>query len=368
MNAASTRRPVSGRSIHTRWPASPALDRDRLDRAKALVPLSVAAAALGLALRPNGVQRSPLRPDRSPSFSVSQDRLWHDFADGSGGDVYDLVRAALLCSPGEAIKRVLAIAGLDHGAPLPPARHAPRPPAPTPAPKRDALRGLDLQRPTLREVSTVADLRSLPVWAGLEIAHERGMFFCADVRHRGETRRAWILTDDARKTAQARRLDGEQWPGPEGRTFKSLSLRSDDENPIGLADVVNADRPAVLVAEGEGDALAAFTVAWLVGAADRVGVLCLPGASRGLPDVVTEKLQGRRVRVIRQADKAGHKAAAAWLESLTAAGISADCIDFDGLTRADGTPAKDLADLIRRPAAIEQLEPLAAALLDGLLK
>lgn len=346
----------------------PALDRDRLDRAKELVPLTAAAAALGLALRPNGVQRSPLRPDRSPSFSVTHDRLWHDFADGSGGDVFDFVSTALACPPREAIRRVLALAGLDHGAPLPPLRHAPRPPAPPPAPKRDALRGLDLQCPTLREVSEVADLRGLPVWAGLELAHGRGMFFCADVRHRGETRRAWILTDDARKTAQARRLDGEEWPGPEGRTFKSLSLRSDDESPIGLDDVVNANRLAVLVAEGEGDALAAFTVAWLAGAADRVGVLCLPGAGRGLPSVVTEELQGRRVRVIRQADKAGHKAAAAWLESLTAAGISADCVNLDGLTRADGTPAKDLADLIRRPAELEHLEPLAAALLDGLLK
>ncbi|MCU0791934.1 MAG: hypothetical protein MUE42_03590 [Opitutaceae bacterium] len=347
--------------------------RALLDEAKRRVPLTVAASALGLELRPNGLQRSPLRPDGKPSFSVTQDRLWHDFADGTGGDVVAFVGAAAGCNDGEAIKRLLALAGLDSGRDLAPLRLAPRPPTPPPPPKRDELTGLPLRTPTVGDLAHVAHQRGFAVFAGLELAHRRGMFWTASVPHRGDVVESWILTDAARKTGMARRMDGEPWQFRNG-TAKSNALRSDDNHPPGLADVVEADRRAVLVAEGEPDALAALTCAWACGIADRVGVVCLPGASRGLSGPVIEGLAGRRVRILRQSDKPdangkrpSHRAAAAWIASLTAAGISADVASLDGLTRRDGAPAKDVADLLR-DAALEQLETLSAALLRGLCR
>ena len=186
------------------------------------------------------------------------------------------------------------------------------------------------------------------------------------MKHRGETHRAWIFTDADRKSAQARRLDGEPWAG-ETHTFKSKTLRTDPDAPPGLADVVAHNRPAVLICEGEADTLSALLLAWAGGIVGKVGVICLTGASKPLPPAVLEKLRGRRCRVIRQTDPAGHKAALAWAESIHAAGIVVDLANLDGRTRADGQPAKDLADLCRRPVSFENLEQLAADVFGNLL-
>ncbi len=351
------------RTTRPRWPARAPLDRSALDEAKRRVPISAAWRALGLPGEPRRVCCSPFREDRHPSFSITDDTLWHDHADGTGGDVVSFVKRAAACTDAEAIRRVLDLAGGN----VSPVALAPRQgstkPSRTPF---DGLAGLDLQPPTLAEIVALADLRAWPVFAGLEIASRRGLLRVADVPHRGEVFAAWILSDGGRKSAQARRLDGQPWQG-DGFTFKSKSLRTDADNPPGLADVVANDRPTVLLCEGEPDALAALAFAWLADVSDRIGVIALTGASKGLPPAVLDKLKGRRVRILRQTDPAGHRCALVWLESLQAAGIACDLANLDGLNRADGTPAKDAADLLRRPADLEDLEPLAVALLADLI-
>jgi hypothetical protein len=346
--------------------------RAALDSAKARVGISTAWRAYGLPGEPGRVCCSPFRDDRHPSFSISaDDRLWHDFATGDGGDVVDFIRIATGCTDREAIRRVLELAG---GTLTSPVTLAPRAvAADKPRPAFDGLANLDVQPPTLREVIALAELRAWPLFAGLELAAHRGLLRMADVPHREETDRAWILTDADRKSAQARRLDGEPFARADGSTFKSKTLRADAEHPPGLADVLNANRPVVLIAEGEPDALAALTFAWLADCAARVGVLCLTGASKSIPPAVLKKLRGRRCRVLRQSDKPGkngvkpsHRAALAWAETLAAAGVAVDMADLDALACANGQPAKDTADLLCRPAELETLEPIAAALLDGL--
>ena len=332
-------------------------NRDQLDAAKARVSIADAWRALVLPGEPLRTCCSPFREDRNPSFSIFADgRGWKDFATGEGGDVVSFVKRATACTDAEAIRRVLELAGgITSPVALAP-RHGPTKPVPAPY---DGLAGLDLQPPTLHEVMALAELRDWPTFAGLELAAHRGLLRFADVRHRGDTHRAWIFTDADRKSAQARRLDGEPWAG-ETHTFKSKTLRTDPDAPPGLADVVAHNRPAVLICEGEADTLSALLLAWAGGIVGKVGVICLTGASKPLPLAVLEKLRGRRCRVIRQTDPAGHKAALAWAESLHAAGIVVDLANLDGRTRADGQPAKDLADLCRRPADLENLEQLAA--------
>lgn len=343
------------------------LNRDRLDEAKRRVPLSVAARNLGLSdlLRPNGVQRSPLREDRNASFSVTADTLWHDFATGDGGDVVDFIALATSCDRGSAIRRLLAMAGLADGSPLPPVRLAPPPPVRR-EPIRDRLRGLDLREPTVGELGEIGNQRRWSVFAGLEIASRRGLLRIANVPHGSSLVPSWILTDNARKTAWARRLNGKPWQFTHGES-KANSLRSDPDHPPGLADVISSDRHTVVIAEGEPDALAALTLAWGAGVADRIGVICLTGAARPLPPGVCASLVGRRVRILRQFDPPGpngkrtsHAAAAAWTRSLTEAAVAADCLSLDGL------PVKDLADLIR-DVEPDELQPIAAAVLRGLL-
>jgi hypothetical protein len=334
-------------------------NREQLDAAKARLSIADAWRALGLPGEPRRSCRSPFREDRNPSFSIFADgRGWKDFATGEGGDVVSFVTCATACTDAEAIRRVIELAGgISAPFTLAPRKSASKPPAKA----FDGLAGVELRKPTLAEVAHVAELRAWPMFAGLEIAVARGLLLCANVPHRGEVFPAWIVTDSARKSAQARRLDGQPWQG-EAHTFKSKSLRADAEHPPGLADIVENNRAGVLLCEGEPDALAALLWAWLAGASERVGALALPGASRPLPASVTEKLRGRRVRIVRQNDEAARNAALAWLESLSAAGVSADVQPLDGMRDASGNPAKDLADLIRRPAELEQLEPLARAL------
>ena len=333
-------------------------NRDQLDAAKARVSIPDAWRALVLPGEPLRHCCSPFREDRHPSFSICADgKLWHDFATGDGGDVVSFVKFATGCDDAGAIRRVLELAGGITS----PVALAPRlgPTKPVPAPY-DGLAGLDLQPPTLHEVMALAELRDWPTFAGLELAARRGLLRFADVKHRGDTHRAWIFTDAVRQSAQARRLDGEPWPG-DGHTYKSKTLRADADHPPGLADIVACDRRAVLICEGEPDALAALLLAWVDDIADKVGVVCLTGASKPLPPAVLEKLIGRRCRVLRQTDPAGHKAALVWAESIHFAGIAVDLANLDGRTRADRQPIKDVADLCCRPADLEELQPLADA-------
>jgi hypothetical protein len=352
------------KSIVKTWP-SIARSREQLDAAKSRVSIADAWRALGLPGEPRRTCCSPFREDRHPSFSIFADgRGWKDFATGEAGDVVSFVKCATAGTDAEAIRRVLELAGgITSPVALAP-RHGPAKPVPAPY---DGLAGLDLQPPTLGEVLALAELRHWPTFAGLELAARRGLLRMADVRHRGETHRAWIFTDDARHSAQARRLDGEPWPG-DGHTFKSKTLRTDADHPPGLADIVACDRRAVLICEGEPDALAALLLAWAGDIADKAGVICLAGASKPLPPAVLEKLRGRRCRVLRQTDPAGHKAALAWAESIHADGIVVDLANLDGRTRADGKTAKDVADLCQRPANLEDLEQLAADVFGNLLK
>jgi hypothetical protein len=340
--------------------------RAELDAAKLRTDIPCLWQALALPGEPRRVCRSPFREDRTPSFSIYADgHLWKDFATGEGGDAVAFVQRATGCTVGEAIRRVLDLAGgVSSPVTLAPRAAATARPAPV---RYDGLAGLDVRPPTLGEVIALADLRRWPFFAGLEIACGRGLLCMADVPHRGATHRAWLLADANRKSAQARRLDGMEWQG-DGETFKSKTLRADSAHPPGLADIVAAARPAVLICEGEPDTLAGLSFAWLAGVADRVGVLCLTGASKTLPPGVLDKLRGRRCRVLRQADRAGHRCGLAWAEALAAAGIACDLVNLDRMARADGLTAKDAADLLRRPADLDTLEPLAAALLRGLTK
>lgn len=352
------------RPIVKTW-QSVARSREQLDAAKARLSIPDAWRALGLPGEPRRTCCSPFREDRHPSFSISPcGRLWHDFATGDAGDVVSFVKRATAGTDAEAIRRVLELAG-GHASPVALAPlQGPAKPAPVPY---DGLAGLDLQAPTLAEIHALQALRAWPFTAGLELARRRGLLWMADVAHRGDTHRAWIFTDNARLSAQARRLDGKEWSG-DGHTYKSKSLRTDPDHPPGLADLVSCDRRAVLICEGEPDAVAALLLAWAGDIADSVGVICLTGVSKPLPPAVLDTLRGRRCRVLRQTDPAGHKAALTWAESIHAAGIAVDLANLDGRTCADGKTAKDVADLCCSPADLEDLEQLAADVFGNLLK
>ena len=74
---------------------------------------------------------SPLRKERTASFSVSYDKnLWHDFGTGEGGSIIDLVARMEGCSEVEAARR---LAAGEHGTLVPIHAEPPRASEPTPS-------------------------------------------------------------------------------------------------------------------------------------------------------------------------------------------------------------------------------------------
>lgn len=349
-------------------------NRDLIDEAKRRIPLSILASKLGLGrLKPNGVQRSPLRDDKKPSFSTGDDLLWYDHATGRGGDAIDLIMEAAGCSKAQAIANLLAIAGLDQNKPFEPIKiRRIQKPIENTISQYDELTNLHLTRPSVGDLHKIAESRQWAIFAGLTLLDLRGMLYVSDVKHRGETHKSWILTDQAKKTGMARRIDGGGWLGPDGARFKSKYLRRDADNPIGLHDIVTNDRKVVVIAEGDPDALAAMTFAWYADSND-VGILRIDGNPRAITPAVADCLVGRRVRILRQYDKekngkrAASEFASVWAQTLIDAKIDADVFALEALTKDKHHPI-DLADLLKRPTSDEDLTSIAEKLFKGLKK
>ncbi|MFT3783818.1 MAG: hypothetical protein QM790_17550 [Nibricoccus sp.] len=205
--------------------------------------------------------------------------------------------------------------------------------------KRGSPRLPDLQTPSLHEVMAIAEKRGFPVFAPIEIARKAGQLFCADMLDGGAVVRAWILTDSARRNAQARRLDGNEWIGIKAKA-KTLS-GSDASWPIGIAEI--ASKPTIALCEGGPDLLAVYFFLWWHGRIGEVAPVAMMGAGQRISSEVLPLFRGKHVRVFPHRDEAGTRARSIWGHQLLAAG-AASVDDFDC------APEKDLNDLIKRCA------------------
>lgn len=167
------------------------------------------------------------------------------------------------------------------------------------------------------QLDRVAALRHLPR-AGVDLAHSLGLVRFATLHGAS----CWVVTDDARQLAQARRMDGKRWQAG----AKGLTLRGSRGGwPLGVELVPQlSERAVVLWVEGGPDLLAACTVAALCGRSKAVGVVAMLGASMRPPDETLEVFKGRRVRICRHADEAGARAARNWAVALYGAGAETD--------------------------------------------
>ena len=189
----------------------------------------------------------------------------------------------------------------------------------------------------------IANLRDWPAFAGLELLTQRGLLWQGMVWDDGSEWPAWIITDSARRNAQARRLDGKVWHGIGDRKAKSLP-GSDPSWPIGATEI--EERRAVVLCEGGPDFLAALLVAWWeLGRANGVAPVCMTGAGNEIHPDALPLFAGKHIRIAVHADEHGHEAGKRWADQLYSAGAAErDWFDFTGLTRRDGQPIKDLAD------------------------
>ena len=194
------------------------------------------------------------------------------------------------------------------------------------------------------EMAQIARLRGWTYFAGLQLLANRGLLWSGDVFDGDKYWPAWIITDRARRNAQARRLDGQRWEWIEA---KAKTLKGCDPSwPIGASEI--GDRPYVILCEGGPDFLAALFVTWFEGIDHRlVAPVCMTGAGNSIHLDALPYFAGKHVRIATHDDDAGLVAGERWWKQLADAGAedgSVDRLDFHNMTRTDGQPVNDLAD------------------------
>ncbi len=290
----------------------------------------------------------PGRPGKSCKFPDGSDKRASAsvFADGvllkcfRSGRVYDA--PALLAeveglAADAACREFIRLAGLSGAdvSSLPP----PPPPRVPAEPVRVRPSFPALERGTAADVAALAKLRGVSP-AAVSLAMDRGLLHFADSREG----RAWIVADSARWNFIARRLDGRGWQCL-GDKKARMPRGGWAAWPVGIADA--APFPALAIVEGGPDALAAFHFALAAGVADRVAVLAMASAGMTIPAQCLDGLEGKRARVFMDDDRWGAAAFERWAGQLAGAGVTVDGFSFDGLTRADGEPVKDLCDALQ---------------------
>jgi hypothetical protein len=199
---------------------------------------------------------------------------------------------------------------------------------------------------TADDLMKLALLRAVPL-KGLQLACDRRLLFSNEYPHEGD---CWIITDDARRNAIARRLDGKPFGGLEPQTVevrrrKSTCIWGSEANwPIGIAQANGF--PAISLHEGGPDLLSAFLLIWAGAVEELVAPVCMTGASCRIHEDALPLFRGKRVRIFGHADEAGQEAVKRWAEQLRLVQADVDAFDFDGLVRVDGSPVKDLNDFL----------------------
>ena len=228
--------------------------------------------------------------------------------------------------------RLAGLAGVKPASLPPPPLREPRP-----EPERVKPTFPPLSPCTPEDVAALASLRGVSPEA-VRLAEDRGLLLFADSREG----RSWIVADSSRWIGIARRMDGRGWQCLGGA--KARMLRGTWASwPIGIREAEGF--PAIALVEGGPDLLAAFHFAIEQGVAELVAPVCMASSGISFPGEVLPRFDGKRVRVFLDDDSAGAGAFVRWSAQLREAGAEVDGFSFDGLTRADGEPLKDLNDL-----------------------
>jgi hypothetical protein len=323
-----------------------AMPRSRIEEAKARFTIPVLWGQFALPGKPAKSCRSPFREDRNPSFSVSEDQLrWIDFATGERGDAVDFLAKIKGISNASAFIELLSMADAYQ-----PASSMHRKEA-SPEPRRGPdLNGIEPCSES--DLVQISELRSIPL-EGLSLARDRKFLFAYQDPYQG---RCWLITDDARRSAICRRLDGKRFhyreaeegkkEGPKSRNWKG----SEGNWPIGIAQA--SGFPAIALCEGAPDFLAAFALAYAGAVESLVAPVCMTGSSCHIHADALPQFRGKRVRIFGHADETGQDAAQRWAEQLQGVEAEVDGFFFEDkandlqLLKADGSPVKDLNDFL----------------------
>jgi hypothetical protein len=301
-----------------------------LHEAKASLTVADAWHRLGLPGEPRKSCRSPFREDRSPSFSVYEGgQRWHDHSTGEGGDVCDFIAAALNITLADAARWILEQTNSRASSRSWPKMRSIAPAEPKPQKPRKPLALPPLEKGTIGELAQLQELRGFRFFAGLQILSNRGQLGFATLKDGAERLRCWIITDDSRRNAQARRLDGKPWQSLPGTPKAKTLSGSQAAWPIGASRIHRAD--TVLFCEGSADLLAAATFA-AYDLGRQWEAVAMIGAGLSIHPDALPLLHGKDVFLFVHNDAAGIKAARRWNTQLTEVGatVTGLCSDTEG--------------------------------------
>lgn len=297
-------------------------------------------------LRPKGhddlVGLCPFHNERTPSFHVHPEAAYYKcFGCGAHGDVIEYARRRHGVSFQEAVNSLASRLGLSV---LPDMLRTPgaapkkRRPIATRAPSQTWVRLQQQMRPgTLAQTIALADLRKLPAFAGLELAHRHGQLFFADVFDDGYEWESWLITDSSRRNAQARRADGKPY---DSIRAKAKTIQGCEASwPIGIAEATNC--PEIALVEGGPDFLAAWHLIWFMDKIQTIRPVSMLGASQRIHPDALPLFANKVVHIFPHSDEnlAGDKAAERWTEQLLSVGA------FPRSFRVGDHDVKDLNDL-----------------------
>jgi hypothetical protein len=329
-------------------------DNSPLALAKDRVTIFELGARFFPSWRPGKSCASPFREDRKPSFSIFADgREWNDFATGQHGDAVNFLAKARGISLPEAARELIALAGTGTSTLARSRIASPRPAEPPARPaceETPASAGLwralqtRIRRGCIAELDTLARLRGLPVYAGLQLASNAGLLWFVESLDGREQVTAWLLTDKSRRVAQLRRLDGKPWQGIGAKAKTLVAASGDAAWPVGSASI--GSKPFVALVEGGPDLLAAWHFAWWCGRVNEIAPVGMLGAGQRIHPDALALFGGKGIWTFPHRDPAGADAAARWAGQLREAGaLWVKPFDFTGHTLPDGRPVKDLNDL-----------------------
>jgi hypothetical protein len=284
-----------------------------------------------------------------------------DWSADKNYDAVDFLGEALALCNGEAIRRFIEIANGHQitAAPTPVVRAKEK----TEARRPDISR---LRKADCSELQKIADSRNIDVRA-VQLAQDLGTLRVGDVCGYP----SWVLLDESGLCAEGRRLNRKPYPGVTKEKVqlgerKAHTLRGSRKDwPVGIlpAAAYRKAVEAILVVEGGPDYIAAlhFALRQQKKGILPVAVLGRGQGLRGLHPDALEHFRGHRVRICPHNDSDGLGIAHAlrWSKQLQQADCEVDFFIFNGLRKADGSPAKDLNDCTQlAPQSMGKLEEL----------
>ncbi len=300
------------------------------------------------------------RGDQDPScnFYTGSDGFprYKCFSCGENGDQFSFVERQEGVNVSEAKKIVARIGGITEGGTYTaPQKQLKRPVKPEE--KKPVQFPSDLNRGTETDWKALGELRHLDPQA-VNLATELGVLKFGT--HRGFP--CWIVTDQSRIVAEARRLDGKLFPHS-GK--KCDTLRNSKKSwPVGIQPRHRTPEnfQKIILVEGSADLIAAYHFNHVFLKMDALPVAMLGRQCKNIHPDALPLFKGRYVRIMPHADEdgGGMEAAERWAEQIGEAGAkSVRGFDFSGLTRKDGKTVSDLNDCtVIRPEDESELEGL----------